>query len=226
MSAESRCLPSAAARRSVGDMILDPAQLPKIDVYRVLISAVVPRPIAFVSTIAADGSTNLAPFSYFNAISSDPPLIGIAIADRGPDDPKDTLRNIRESREFVVNLVSESILDAMVETAGEWPRSVSEFGPSKLTPMKSERVRAPYVAESPLQLECRLHQELRLGNSFLVVGEVVLVRVADDVLTNGRIDPAKLAPVGRLGGELYAGLGEVVKRGRPKVSRTTGELDG
>ncbi len=206
-------------------MILDPRTLPPNQVYRFLISAVVPRPIAFVSTLGSSGDSNLAPFSYFNAIASEPPLVAIAISDRAGD-PKDTLQNIRETQEFVVNIVSESLLDAMVQTAGEWPRRVSEFGPSGLTPMPSERVRPPYVAESPLQLECRLHREIALGNSILVVGEVVLARVRDDVLTDGRVDPAKLSPVGRLGGELYAGLGPVLKRARPKVSRATGELEG
>ena len=108
-------------------MILDPRTTPTTDVYRFIVSAVVPRPIALVSSIGADGGTNVAPFSYFNAIASEPPLITIAISDR-PGDPKDTLRNIRETREFVVNVVSESLLDAMVHTAGEWPRATSEFG--------------------------------------------------------------------------------------------------
>lgn len=206
-------------------MILDPGTTPAREVYRFLISAVVPRPVAFVSTVSAGGVPNLAPFSYFNAIASEPPLVAIAISDR-PDDPKDTLRNIRDTHEFVVNVVSEPLLDAMVSTAGEWPRSTSEFGPSGLTPAPSERVKPPYVAESPLQLECRLHREIPLGNSFLVVGEVVLARVRDDVLTEGRVDPVKLKPVGRLGGELYAPLGPVLKRPRPKVSRTGGETDG
>jgi flavin reductase (DIM6/NTAB) family NADH-FMN oxidoreductase RutF len=206
-------------------MLLDPRTLPTRDVYRFLIAAVVPRPIAFVSTVSAGGQVNLAPFSYFNAISSEPPLVTIAISDRA-DDPKDTLRNIRETREFVVNVVSEPLLDAMVHTAGEWPRATSEFGPSGLTPAPSERVRPPYVAESPLQLECVLHRDIPLGNSILVVGEVVLARVRDDVMVDGRIDPEKLKPVGRLGGELYAPLGPILKRARPKVSRETGDLAG
>jgi flavin reductase (DIM6/NTAB) family NADH-FMN oxidoreductase RutF len=175
--------------------------------------------------VSAGGQVNLAPFSYFNAISSEPPLVTIAISDRA-DDPKDTLRNIRETREFVVNVVSEPLLDAMVHTAGEWPRATSEFGPSGLTPAPSERVRPPYVAESPLQLECVLHRDIPLGNSILVVGEVVLARVRDDVMVDGRIDPEKLKPVGRLGGELYAPLGPILKRARPKVSRETGDLAG
>jgi flavin reductase (DIM6/NTAB) family NADH-FMN oxidoreductase RutF len=206
-------------------MLIDPRTLPTRDVYRFLISAVVPRPIAFVSTVSAAGATNLAPFSYFNAIASEPPLVTIAISDRG-DDPKDTLRNIRETREFVVNVVSEPLLDAMVQTAGEWPRSTSEFEKAGLTPAPSERVRAPYVAESPLQLECVLHREIPLGNSILVVGEVILARVRDEVVVDGRVDPARLAPVGRLGGELYAPLGPILKRARPKVSREREETAG
>ena len=203
-------------------MILDPRTTPTTDVYRFIVSAVVPRPIALVSSIGADGGTNVAPFSYFNAIASAPPLVGIAISDRAGD-PKDTLRNIRDTHEFVVNVVSEAILDAMVRTAGEWPRGTSEFGLAGFTPAPSERVRPPYVAESPLQLECLLHREIPLGNSILIVGEVVLARVHDDMLTDGRVDPAKLAPVGRLGGEFYAPLGPVLRRSRPKVSRATGE---
>jgi len=206
-------------------VILDPRTLPTNLVYRFLISAVVPRPIAFVSSVGRDGGTNLAPFSYFNAVASEPPLVAISINNRSGD-PKDTLRNIQETREFVVNVVTEELLEAMVHTAGEWAREISEFGRSGLTPAASERVRPPYVRESPLQLECTLHQEVVLGNSTLVVGEVVLARVSDGLLTDGRVDPAKLRPIGRLGGELYAPLGAVLKRARPKVSRVTGELEG
>lgn len=206
-------------------MIFDPAKHATNDVYRFLISAVIPRPIAFVSTLGTDGGMNLAPFSYFNAIASEPPLITISINAR-EDDPKDTLRNIRETKEFVVNIVSEPLLDAMVHTAGEWPRTTSEFGAAGLTPAPSERVKPPYVAESPLQLECTLYREIELGNSFLVVGEVVFARASDDVLTEGRVDPEKLKPIGRLGGEFYAPLGPVLRRKRPRVSRVTGEMAG
>jgi flavin reductase (DIM6/NTAB) family NADH-FMN oxidoreductase RutF len=203
-------------------MIFDPRAHARTDVYRFLISAVIPRPIAFVSSMGADGALNLAPFSYFNAIASEPPLITIAI-DQRVGDPKDTLRNIRETKEFVVNVVNEPLLDAMVTTSGEWPRATNEFGVAGLTPAPSERVKPPYVAESPLQLECTLYREIELGNSVLVVGEVVLARVRDEALTEGRIDAEKLRPIGRLGGEFYAPLGPVLKRKRPKVSRVTGE---
>jgi flavin reductase (DIM6/NTAB) family NADH-FMN oxidoreductase RutF len=202
-------------------MLLDPSQVPGPEMYRFLISAVVPRPIAFVSTRAVDGTVNLAPFSYFNAISSTPPLIGISIVDR-PGDAKDTLLNVRATGEFVVNLVCEPMLAAMAKTAGDWPSGTNEFEIAGLTPAPSERVAPPYVLESPLQLECRLHREIPLGNAFLVVGEIVLARVSDLALTEGRVDPVKLAPVGRLGGEFYSLMREVVKEPRPRVSRTTG----
>ncbi len=202
-------------------MLLDPARTPGPEMYRFMISAIVPRPIAFVSTRSADGGTNLAPFSYFNAVSSVPPLVGIAIVDR-TGDPKDTLRNIRETGEYVVNLVSEPMLPAMARTAGEWPRGTSEFEVSGLTPAPSQRVAAPGVAESAIRFECRLHREIPLGNSFFVVGEILLAHARDDVLTDGRVDPVKLAPVGRLGGEYYSLLREVVKEPRPRISRSTG----
>jgi flavin reductase (DIM6/NTAB) family NADH-FMN oxidoreductase RutF len=203
-------------------MIFDPRAHAKNDVYRFLISAVIPRPIAFVSSMGADGHLNLAPFSYFNAIASEPPLLTISI-DARANDPKDTLRNIRETKEFVVNVVNEPLLDAMITTSGEWPRTMSEFGQAGLTPAPSERVKPPYVAESPLQLECTLYREIELGNSVLLVGEVVFARVRDEVLTEGRVDPEKLKPIGRLGGEFYAPLGPVLRRRRPRVSRATGE---
>jgi flavin reductase (DIM6/NTAB) family NADH-FMN oxidoreductase RutF len=203
-------------------MRFDPQILSTPELYRFMISAVVPRPIAFVSTRAADGSTNLAPFSYFIALSSAPPLVGIAISER-EGDPKDTLRNIRETGEWVINVVSEPLLAAMVRTAGEWPRGTSEFDVAGLTPVPAERVRAPRVLESPLHLECRLHREIPLGNSVFVVGEVLLAEAADAVVVDGRVDAARLAPVGRLGGEFYAPLREVLKVPRPRVSRATGE---
>lgn len=203
-------------------MRVDPRSLSAPEVYRFLINAVVPRPIAWVSTRAADGVTNLAPFSFFTAISSAPPLVGIAINERDGD-PKDTLRNIRETGEWVVNVVSEPLLAAMVKTAGEWPRTTSEFDVAGVHAASAERVSAPRVAEASLWLECGLHREIPLGNSVFVVGEVLLAHADDALLTDGRVDPAKLAAVGRLGGELYAPLRDVLKVPRPRVSRATGE---
>jgi len=204
-------------------MLFDPRDLPARDIYRLLISVVIPRPIALVSTVGTGGVFNVAPFSYFNAIASEPPLIGVSISDRAQD-PKDTLTNIRTSKDFVVNVVSEPILEPTVQAAGEWPAAVSEFGVSGLTARPAKRVTAPAVAESPIQLECVLHREIPLGNSFLVVGEVVLLDVRDDVLVEGQVDAARLAAVGRLGGEFYSLMRNVVKVPRPRVDRTGGRV--
>jgi flavin reductase (DIM6/NTAB) family NADH-FMN oxidoreductase RutF len=203
-------------------MRLDPQDVATNDMYRFLIGAVVPRPIAWVSSRGADGGVNLAPFSYFIAISSKPALIGVAINER-EGDPKDTMRNIRETGEWVVNVVSEPLLSAMVQTSGEWPRSTNEFGVAGLTAAPSIKIAAPRVLESPIHLECKLYRDIPLGNSVLMVGEVVYADADDSVLTDGRIDAAKLKPVGRLGGEFYQPLHEVRKVVRPRVSRATGE---
>ena len=206
-------------------MKIDPRELSGADLYRFLITAVVPRPIAFVSTRSAEGGTNVAPFSFFNAITSEPPIVMIAINDRAGD-PKDTLRNIRETGEFVINVVHRPLLEPMVRAAGEWPRGASEFDVAGLTACASVRVAAPGVQESPLRIECRTHREVQIGKSVVVFGEVVYGWVDDAVLTDGRIDPEKLAPVGRLGGEAYSLTTDVVKVPRPRVSRASGELLG
>jgi flavin reductase (DIM6/NTAB) family NADH-FMN oxidoreductase RutF len=203
-------------------MRLDPAEISLPQMYSFLTSAVVPRPIAFVSTRSTAGAFNLAPFSYFIAISSAPPLVGLAVVDRGAD-LKDTLRNIRESGEFVINAVNEDLLPAMVQTAGEWPADVNEFEIAGLTPVPSELVQAPAVKESPIHLECRLHREIPLGNAFFLVGEIVLAHVDERVLTEGRVDAEKLRAVGRLGGEFYMPFRELAKVPRPRISRSSGQ---
>ena len=202
-------------------MRIDPQQLGAADLYRFMIGAIVPRPIAWVSTRGGSG-TNLAPFSYFTAISSDPPLVGFSIFER-EGDPKDTLRNLRETGDWVVNVVSEPLLEAMVTSAGDWPRGVSEFEMAGLAEVASERVSAPGVARAAIRLECRLVREVPLGANVFVIGEIVLAHADDAVMVDGRVDPERLAPIGRLGGELFAPLREVRKVPRPRVSRTTGE---
>lgn len=203
-------------------MMFDPKALSVGAMYHSMISVVVPRPIAFISTVNPQGRRNLAPFSFFNCISSEPPLVGISILDR-PDDPKDTLRNIRDTGEFVVNLATEPLLDAMVKTSGEWPAHADEFEISGLGAAASNLVTPPRVVESPVAIECRLHQELKLGSASFVVGEILLMHVSDEILVSGRVDAAKLRPVGRLGGEGYCVVTEVLTRSRPKVARTATE---
>lgn len=197
-------------------MILDPGTIAPGDFYRFMISVVVPRPIAFVSTMDEEGRLNVAPFSYFNAITNQPPLLGISInLRRGA--PKDTLRNIEQTGEFVVNTVDEALAARMVQTSGEWPEDVDEFQLAGLTPVPSDLVKPPRVGEAPVAMECRLHRVIELGASFFVVGEIVRAHVKDEVLTEGRVDIAKLRPLGRLGGDGYSVVREVIHLARPKA---------
>lgn len=202
-------------------MIFDPSSTTPGDVYRFMIAVVVPRPIAFVSTRGQTGRFNVAPFSYFNAITNRPPLLGISMNAR-KGGPKDTLRNLRETGDFVVNLVHEDLLDRMVHTSGDWPADVDEFELTGLTPVGSDLVKSPRVGEAKVALECRLFQEIALGDATFVVGEIVRGHVADEVLVDGRVDPTLLKPVGRLGGDGYSVVRDVVLRPRPRVERPAG----
>ena len=198
-------------------MILDPQAMSAGAVYRFLIGVIVPRPIAFVSTIGSSGA-NVAPFSYFMPIGSRPPLLGVSIGLR-EGEIKDTLANIRETSDFVINIVSEPLAERMVRASGDWPKEVDEFEIAGLTPVASERVRSPRVAESPVHLECRLFREVPLGDSTLVVGELVCAHVDDALLVDGRVDVGKLRPVGRLGGDGYSIVRDILHLPRPKVER-------
>lgn len=173
-----------------------------------MIGAIVPRPIAFVSSISAAGIPNLAPFSFFTAASADPPVICFSPMVRGNGTLKDTLNNIRETKEFVVNVVPEQIAGQMNVCSGEYPPDVDEFALSGLTPVASEVVRPTRVAESPVQMECRLLQIVEvsvkpLGGS-VVFGEVVRFHVQDGIANGFKIDPDKLNAIGRMGGPTYA----------------------
>jgi len=186
-------------------MILDPASAPARASFRLLVSAVVPRPIAFVSTLSPSGVRNLAPFSFFNVVCGDPPVVAFSTAFRDP--PKDTLANVAATREFVVNIVTEAIAGPMNQTAGEYPAEVDEFVVSGLTPAPSDIVKAPRVLESPVNMECRLLQIVEvssrpLGGS-LILGEVVRFHVDDAIVSHGRIDADQLRAVGRMSGYDY-----------------------
>jgi len=198
-------------------MILDPSAVSPGDLYRFMISVVVPRPIAFVSTVGRDGRFNVAPFSYFNAITNRPPLLGISI-NRREGVPKDTLRNIEQTEEFVVNSVDEPLAAQMVLSSGDWPDDVDEFALTALTPVPSDLIKPPRVGESPVSMECRLHRLIELGSTSFVIGEILRGHVRDSVLTDGRVDIAKLRPLGRLGGDGYSVVRDVIHMPRPKVA--------
>jgi flavin reductase (DIM6/NTAB) family NADH-FMN oxidoreductase RutF len=197
-------------------MILDPTTVSPGAFYRFMISVVVPRPIAFVSTVSPEGRFNVAPFSFFNALTSQPPLLGISVNRRGGS-PKDTYRNIERTGEFVVNAVDESLGPRMVQASGDWPQDVDEFQLTGLTPIPSDLVKPPRVGESPVAMECRLHRVIELGSTFFVVGEIVRAHAKDEVLTNGRVDVQKFRPLGRLGGDGYSVVREVIHMPRPEV---------
>lgn len=201
-------------------MVIDPAAIERRDLHHFLISVIVPRPIAFVSTLGKDGSHNLAPFSYFNLISSRPPLVGISI-NRRAGAPKDSARNARDSGDFVVNLVDEALSARAVEASGEWPQEVDEFALTGLTPVPSEKVKSPRVKESPVSLECRLDRILEIGDTDFAIGEVVWAHVKDEVLRDGRVDATLLHPVGRLGSDQYTVVREVMSIPRPRVAKPT-----
>ena len=202
-------------------MTVDPATSQPRDVYKLMVGAIVPRPIAFVSTLSADGVLNLAPFSFFTAISANPPVICFSPMIRSSDgQKKDTLRNIEATGEFVVNVVSEEFAAQMNTCSQEFPPEVDEFAVSGLTPLASEAVRPPRVAESHIQMECRLVQVVHvspkpLGGS-IVLGEVLRFHVDDAIVANFAIDPDKLRPIGRMGGPTYTRTTDRFNMERPK----------
>ncbi len=189
-------------------MIVDPGSTDHSSVYKLLIGSVVPRPIAFVSTISTEGAFNAAPFSFFTVASSNPPVLVFTVGNRATPDPrKDTLRNITTARDFVVNIVSEEFGQKMNLCAGDYPPEVDEFQVSGLTPVPSDLVKAPRVAESHINMECRLLYTISMSNLInggnLVLGEVVRFHIDDAYLNNFRIDQDKLRAIGRMAGNSY-----------------------
>ncbi len=202
-------------------MIVDPSGNNYPDIYKLMTGAIVPRPIAFVSTVSADGVFNLAPFSFFTGISANPPVICFCPMIRADGTRKDTLRNIEEAREFVVNIVSEEIAERMNLCAPEYPPEVDEFQISGLTPVPSDLVRAPRVGESRVNMECRLLQivdvSTRPMGGSLVLGEILRFHVDDALFDNYKIDPGKLRPIGRMGGPAYTRTTDRFDMTRPSV---------
>ena len=186
---------------------------------RVLTGVIVPRPIALVSSVSTTGVVNLAPFSFFNAIAYDPATIVLGISRSAGWKDKDTLANIEATGEFVVNVVVDDIAAAMNSTAAEYPADVDEFDISGLTAAPSEIVSAPCVAESPVNMECRLNQVVPIGDEAeahaLVIGDIALMHVRDDIIDGHRINHRRLKPVGRLAGNMYCNTHDVYELVRP-----------
>jgi len=192
------------------------------DGYRLLTSIVVPRPVAWVSSMGLDGSTNLAPYSFFNAVGNSPPTIMIAVGKR-KGTIKDTLRNITETGEFVVNIANAELREKMVYTSGDWSYGISEFEKAGLETIPSILVKPPRVKEAPVSLEVKATQIVPVEGtvSTMVLGHIVYFHVRQDLLQeNGSVNASLLNPVLRLGGKEYATLGKVFSMNRPRVEET------
>jgi flavin reductase (DIM6/NTAB) family NADH-FMN oxidoreductase RutF len=213
-----------------------PSQLARREIYNILISAVGPRPIAWVSSLSASGQPNLAPFSFFNAVCAKPPLLAFAPSLRLPKKlgavagepagvpagiPKDTLRNIRETGEFVINVVTYELAEAMNLTSGDYDATINEFEVAKLASAPSKLVRPRRVAESPVSFECKLYQILDFNpgpeGGSLVIGEIVSIYIDERHLKEGRVDRNSLDLIGRMGGMQYTRTTERFEMVRPKV---------
>lgn len=183
-------------------MIIDPATLDPRSRYKLLVGSVVPRPIAWTSTLSREGVRNLAPFSFFTVASRNPAMLCISVGPRvdRPPDTKDTLSNITRTEEFVINIVSLRLSNAMHESSRNHPPEADEFEKAGLTPAECEVVAAPRVVEEAVSMECVLDRVLKLGTDHLVIGKMVRFHVREEFYESGRIDVAKLQPLGRLAG--------------------------
>ncbi len=200
-------------------MVIDPVTLERREVYKQLIGSVVPRPIAWVSSMNAEGQPNLAPFSYFNVACSNPPTLLFCPNRRADGSKKDTLLNVEATGEFVIHIVDERTVEAMNATSAEYPHGTNEITMAGLTAVPSVRVRPPCIAESPIAFECQLFQIVPVGDGpsggDIVIGRVVLVHIRDDIRPDTYIDLKALQPVARLAGNSYARVTETFDLPRP-----------
>jgi flavin reductase (DIM6/NTAB) family NADH-FMN oxidoreductase RutF len=204
------------------DMLrVDPESALPENIYKLMIGVIVPRPIAFVSSVDERGVRNLAPFSYFTGCSTNPPVVCFVTAVRpGPRASKDMLHNVLTTSEFVVNIVSEAFAEKMNATSAEVGPEVDEFELAGLTPIASELVKPPRVAESHVHMECRLRQVLHIsdrpGGGSLILGDVLRFHIDEAIVDNYRVDPEKLKAIGRMGGPTYLRTHDRFDMPRPK----------
>lgn len=196
---------------------INPSELEHRQVYKLLTGSIVPRAIAWVSTISSDGVPNLAPYSFFTAVGSRPPMVLFCPGTRGTDGKdKDSYINAKTTGEFVVNFVNESTADAMNLTATELPAHVDEFKRAGLTAIDSKMVNVPRVKESPIQFECKVYEFVHLPGAHIVIGEIVYMHFDDAVYKEGNyIDTQAYQPVGRLAGNMYAHINDLFELVRP-----------
>ncbi len=200
---------------------LDAARLDAAETYRLAVGCVVPRPIAWITTVGPGGRVNAAPFSSYNYVATDPVMLAINLSGRDGE-LKDTAINLRDNGEFVVNVATEATLDTMHATAAEYAFDESETDILDIPLLPSTHVRPPRIATTPVQMECRLVHTLPLGrgSNVLHIGEVLAFHLSEAIYDGHRIDSAGMRPVARLGGPFYAALGEIFHR--PMLQKTPG----
>lgn len=199
-------------------MRVDPANLDYRDSFKLLSAIVAPRPTVLVSTIGRDGVFNTAPFALLTGICVKPLLLGLNVVWKRDGQKKDTQVNIEFSRDFIINVVTESLAEPMNQAAKDYPIDVDEFKEVGLTPVRADIVKSPMVAESPINMECRLVQIIEFGDARrtgFIIGEVVRVHIKDEVYINGEVDPSKLKAIGRLGGALYCRTTDIFEMESP-----------
>jgi flavin reductase (DIM6/NTAB) family NADH-FMN oxidoreductase RutF len=205
-------------------MKVDPAALSADAAYFWQVATIVPRPIAWVSTLNEGGSANLAPFSFFTGVSSDPPSCLICVARRkhpgedGVRPPKDTWRNIARTGEYVIHVVNDALAQQMNLTSRDHPYGVDEFEQAGVSKLASDRVAPPRIAEAPVAMECRLDRIVEVGRSgtAVIIGEILLWHVRDELLVDGRLDMSRLDAVGRMSGASYTRTRDRFDMIRPK----------
>ena len=191
-------------------MRIDPAYLDPETAYRLITGVVVPRPIAWVTSLSATGVLNLAPFSAFMFVSPKPPMLAISVGRKG-NIYKDTAQNILNNEEYVVHIADSSLMTAVHESSTEHPPDVSEVEELRLSTLPGERIKVPRLAAAPIAMECRFRQCLEFGEtrSRLIIGEVLVFHIRDGLLQNGKIETEALDPIARIAGPRYAKLGEI-----------------
>lgn len=207
---------------NIFEMQIDPAHTSQKDVYKILTGSVIPRPIGWISSISEDGKPNLAPFSFFNAVGEDPPHVMFSTVRSGHAD-KDTLTNVLATKQFVVNMATEDLVEAMNNTSVNLPYGGNEFEYAGLTELPSVLVKPPRVAESPIHFECELVHHYSLeghqdGGATIMIGRIVMFHVDDSVLLeNYHINREVYKPIARLEGWNYSKIGEVFSIKRPFI---------
>ncbi len=201
---------------------IDPSEIKIEETYKLLIGSILPRPIALVSSMNKNGESNLAPFSFFNGVSSKPPCIMVSIARKSNGDKKDTLLNIEETEEFVINSANKWLIEELVHCAASYPYGVSEMEKAGLTSLPSEVVKPFRVKESAFQMECKLYNKMEIGDgsagsSTIIVGEIVCFHINNAIYNDGKILLDKYQPVARLAGSNYCSVGEQINIQIPKI---------